>query len=80
MTAAFKAAIRKLAHLMTSATDEHGGNPNYDWSAFAKSAIAELPPNQRAEVYRSNDATFQRALWAAVNQSTWGSVAWKPDA
>lgn len=57
---------------MLSATDEHGGNPDYNWSAFAKRAIAELPPNQRAEVYRSNDATFQRALWAAVKQSTGG--------
>jgi integrase len=47
-------------------------NPDYNWSAFAKRAIAELPPNQRAEVYRSNDATFQRALWAAVKQSTGG--------
>lgn len=68
MTAAFKAAIRKLAHLMTSATDEHGGNPDYDWSAFAKSAIAALPPNQRAEIYRSNDSAFQSALMAAVKQ------------
>jgi hypothetical protein len=66
LNAAFKSAVEKLASAMVAATDLHGGDPNHDWRPFAVKAIRELPPNQRLEVERANDATFTNALWRAV--------------
>jgi hypothetical protein len=77
MNAAFKAAIERLASAMVAETDLHGGDPSYDWRAFAAKAISELPPNQQFEIQRSNESTFSRALWrAALRKETMKVQPW----